>query len=263
MVIFEYQCHPGKKSHNPRFCITFHIKNEPLAKRLLGFIDYGHIRYKPKNNACVLVISPVKGLKKIINLINGELRTPKIKQVHSLIDWLNKNHSTNINKLCVKVDELNKDSWLSGFIDADGNFYISHTKLENGAKKRKISSRLRIEQRMLDPITKESYISVLTQITQFLGCKLLTRKQISTGNEYYTITASSRKSLLIIINYLDKFPLLSSRYLDFQDWKKAVELILSNKHLTNEGLIKIDFLKSNMNSKRLQFNWDHLDNTSL
>jgi len=70
---------------------------------------------------------------------------------------------------------------------------------------------------MLDPITKESYISVLTQITQFLGCKLLTRKQISTGNEYYTITASSRKSLLIIINYLDKFPLLSSRYLDFQD----------------------------------------------
>jgi hypothetical protein len=28
-------------------------------------------------------------------------------------------------------------------------------------------------------------------------------------------------------------------------------------------LIKIDFLKNNMNSKRLQFNWEHLDNLSL
>lgn len=122
----------------------------------------------------------------------------------------------NINKLCVKKDELNEDSWLSGFIDADGNFYINH-KVEKGAKRRKISCRLRIEQRMLDPITKESYISVLTEITQFLGCKLLTRKQTSTGNEYYIITTSSRKSLFIIINYLNKFPLLSSINLDFKD----------------------------------------------
>jgi hypothetical protein len=75
-----------KKKHNPRFCITFGLKNEPLAKKLLEIIGYGHIRYKPKNNACVLIISPVKGLKKIINYINGELRTPKINQLYNLID---------------------------------------------------------------------------------------------------------------------------------------------------------------------------------
>jgi hypothetical protein len=55
-----------KKRHNPRFCITFGLKNEPLAKKLLEIIGYGFIRYKPKDNACVLVISPVKGLKNII-----------------------------------------------------------------------------------------------------------------------------------------------------------------------------------------------------
>jgi hypothetical protein len=75
-----------KKKHNPRFCITFNIQNEPLAKKLLEIIGYGFIRYKPKNNACVLVISPVKGLKFIIECINGELRTPKIVQLHNLID---------------------------------------------------------------------------------------------------------------------------------------------------------------------------------
>jgi hypothetical protein len=75
-----------KKKHNPRFCITFGLKNEPLAKKLLNIISYGHIRYKPKNNACVLIVSPVKGLNVLIKYINGELRTPKIIQFYNLID---------------------------------------------------------------------------------------------------------------------------------------------------------------------------------
>jgi hypothetical protein len=76
----------AKKKHNPRFCITFNMKNESLAKKLLVIIGYGFIRYKPKDNTCVLVVSPVKGLKFIIKCINGELRTPKIIQLHNLID---------------------------------------------------------------------------------------------------------------------------------------------------------------------------------
>lgn len=248
----------GKK-HNPRFCITFGLKNEPLAKKLLSIIEFGHIRYKPKDNACVLIVSPVKGLKKIVKLINGELRTPKINQLFALIDWLNKSHSSNIKKLPLKKGSINNDSWLSGFVDADGSFSIQHTKVENGAKKRKISCRLRIEQRMLDPITNDSYKNILSEIAMFLECKLLTRKQQSTGNEYYTLAASSRKSLLVIVNYFELFPLFSSKYLDYLDWSKAVKLILSDIHYTDKGIIEIDNLKDNMNNKRTYFNWDHLN----
>jgi len=99
-----------KKKHNPRFCITFSLKNEPLAKRLLDLIGLGFIRYKIKDNTCVLVVSPVVGLKKIVSLINGELRTPKIHQLHKLIDWLNKNHNTNIKKLPLKEGSLSYNS---------------------------------------------------------------------------------------------------------------------------------------------------------
>jgi hypothetical protein len=53
---------------------------------LLEIIGYGFIRYKPKDNACVLVVSPVRGLRKIIECINGKLRTPKIIQLFGLID---------------------------------------------------------------------------------------------------------------------------------------------------------------------------------
>lgn len=75
-------------------------------------------------------------LKRIVNLLNGELRTPKIHQLHALIDWLNKNHSTDITKLPLKNSPLLNDGWLSGFIDSDGSFSVLHTKTENGAKKK-------------------------------------------------------------------------------------------------------------------------------
>ena len=165
----------GSKTHNPRFCITFGLKNEALAKNLLGIIGSGFIRYKSKDNACVLVVSPVIGLKKIVNLINGELKTPKIHQLHSLIDWLNKNHNAQLEKLPLNKDNLENSSWFSGYVDSDGSFSVQYTKTEQGAKKRKISCRLRIEQRMLDPITNDSYYDILNQICLFLNCNLLTR----------------------------------------------------------------------------------------
>jgi len=76
----------NKKTYNPRFCITFGLKNEPLAKKLLEILESGYIVYKPKHNTCVLTISSVKGLTNIVSIINGELRTPKIDQLNKLID---------------------------------------------------------------------------------------------------------------------------------------------------------------------------------
>ncbi len=251
-----------KKKHNPRFCITFGLKNEPLAKKILGIVGSGFIRYKPKNKACVLVISPVIGLKKIVYLINGQLRTPKIHQLNNLIDWLNINHNTKIDKLPLKKGSLANDNWLSGFVDADGSFSVQHTKTENGAKKRKISCRLRIEQRMLDPVTSDSYFSVLNEIALFLSCKILTRKQKSTGNEYYTLTASSTISISIVIDYFSNFSLFSSKYLDYIDWKKIALLMLDNKHYTKESIKLTESVRSEMNTQRTCFNWDHLNELS-
>ncbi|GAA5012326.1 hypothetical protein GCM10025794_00300 [Massilia kyonggiensis] len=76
----------SKKKHNPRFYITFNMKNQPLAKKLVDLIKWGDLRYELKNDACVLVVSSVIGLKKVVELLNGELRTPKIHLLYNLID---------------------------------------------------------------------------------------------------------------------------------------------------------------------------------
>lgn len=252
----------GKK-HNPRLCITFGMKNEPLAKKLLEIIEFARIDYKPKNNACVLTVARVKGLIKAVNLINGRLKTPKINQLYLLIDWLNKAHSLTIPKLPLNDSSLTSDGWFAGFVDADGSFSIQHTKKENGALRNKVSCRLRIEQRMVEPKSNLSYFSILQEISLFLGCNLLTRKQTSTGNVYYSLTASSHKSLVTISNYFSRYPLYSSKYLDYLCWNKAVILILSDQHYKNSNLVEIDFLKSQMNNSRIVFNWDHLNRLSF
>lgn len=247
------------KSHNPRFCITFGLKNEPLAKKLLEILGVGFIRYKNNDNACVIVISSVVGLKKIVSLINGKLRTPKIWQLEALINWLNKNHNTNILLLPLCESSLLSDAWLSGFVDADGSFSVQYTKKEN-ALKRKISCRLRIEQRMFDPTSNHSYHDILNKIATFLLCNLLTRKQSSTGNTYYTLTASSLESVKVIINYFNKYPLYSSKYLDYKDWEIVANLRLNNEHYTENGISKVELAKNSMNNSRTLFKWDHLNN---
>lgn len=253
---------PGKKkAHNPKFCITFGLKNKFLAEKFLEIIGPGFIKYKPKKNACVLVVSSVVGLKKIVNLINGQLKTPKIQQIYDLIDWLNKNHSSEFNKLPLNKNNLGSNSWLSGFVDADGSLSVLYTKPEMGAciaYKRKISCRLRIEQRMLDPNTRKDSSDILNKICIFFNCRLLTRKQKSTGNNYYTLSASSKVSLNIIINYFNEYPLFSSKFLDYKDWEIIAKLILNNQHLTDEGIITVELIRSRINTKRVYFNWDHL-----
>lgn len=246
----------GKK-HNPRFCITFGLKNEPLAKKLFEILESGFIRYKNSDNACVIVISSVAGLKKIVSLINGKLRTPKIGQLEALVNWLNKHHNANILLLPLCQSSLLSDGWLSGFIEGDGSFSVQYTKKEN-AKKRKISCRLRIEQRMIDPHSNNSYFNILNKIATFLLCNLLTRKQSATGNTYYTLTASSLESIKVIINYFCKYPLYSSKYLDYKDWQIVAKWRLNNEHYNEEIIPEIVKIKENMNSKRTYFNWDHL-----
>ena len=119
---------------------------------------------------------------------------------------------------------------------------------------------MRIEQRMLDPITNESYCDILNQICSFLNCNLLTKLQKSTGNRYYTLAATSKVSLTILIRYFNKYPLFSNKYLDYKDWEQVAHLILNNQHLTDEGINTVELVRSRMNTKRIEFNWDHLNN---
>jgi hypothetical protein len=77
----------------PYLAITFPIKDLPLVTYLQEYLG-GSIRHKYKDNALVLTIAARKDLIKVVLLMNGYLRTPKIFEFNKLIEWLNKGSSS-------------------------------------------------------------------------------------------------------------------------------------------------------------------------
>ena len=58
---------------------------------------------------------------------------------------------------------------------------------------------------------------------------------------------NSIKDLAVLIDYLDKYPLLTQKKLDFLLFKQVVEMINRKEHLTTEGLRKIVSIRASIN----------------
>lgn len=246
-----------KHRHNPRFHITFHKKDYPLAKKLMGILGFGFIRHKHKQNACVLTVSEIKAWKLILRHINGKLKTPKISMLHLAIDWLNHHHKVNAIKYDLNSDPISDSAWLAGFIDADGSFHIRNTKQAPQIKKR-IACRFRLEQRIAST-HGESYEQIISAIASYLQIDVKYRKQAKTSRVYYLIDVSSKATRRILNDYLMIYPLYSSKYLDYKDYYAAGCLLDEKNAYSDNGMILITILKSEMNNCRTVFNWDHLN----
>ena len=170
--------------------ITFNIKDKPLAEELLKILGKGSI-VKRKTNSVELRFSAIKTIKRIIDLVNGKFRTPKIDQLFKLIDWVNNKYSdsNSIIKLPLDDSPLYNNSWLAGFIDADGSFYIRYSL-------KTIQCKFYLEQRIIYPKTQESYKSILEQICVYLNVNLVipTKTSLKYKDSYYLIRVENQKS---------------------------------------------------------------------
>jgi hypothetical protein len=86
-------------------------------------------------------------------------------------------------------------------------------------------------------------MALLEKIQDFFGVgQVLRRKD---GAFYYQVT--SLKGLKLIIEHLDKYPLITQKWADFELFKQVVDLMLEQQHLTESGLAKIVNIKASMN----------------
>lgn len=240
---------PGKKAYNPRFNITFNEKDEKLALLIKSWVnDYGFIRYKVREHAVVYTVSNIEGLLIVINLINGKLRSPKIVQFKALIEYLNKHKSLKIEQKPIDNSPLSENSWLAGLSDADSCFDIRYTEGE----KLRIAVRMRIDQRKSDPVTGESYKPLFEKISQFFETTL------GEGEKYLNMTASSVKSIKVILSYFERHTLISSKYLNYKDWEIVANYVINKEQYIKKEEVKK--IKSGMNSLRTIYNWEHLNN---
>lgn len=225
----------GHFSSKQQLVIAFNSLDTHLAYYLKKQIGYGSVQKVKNKNAVLLVVSAIKGIERVINLINGKLRSQsKLDQISNNI--LNHPNFSDINKvinLTLNTSNDLKNLWLAGFSDADASFQI---KLVNREYKNKTEVRLnfQIDQKRND---------LLLLIKEFLGGNIGYRKSQDTYYYGSTSFGSAKK----VINYFDHYHLLSSKHVNYLKWRKAYIIIQNRDHLNEKGLDKISKLKSTMN----------------
>jgi len=248
---------PGGKKLYPRISIVFHLTDKPLALRLIKILGVGTLQLsRSSKNAVELTFSSIKAVVLVIHLINGYIRTPKVQALHRMIAFINVNYPEyHIESLPLDASSLDHNAWLAGFLEGDSSFEIRATE----GKFRRVSITCEISQSRDDLDLFEAYRDIMTKICLFFLAPLPQPYVRDTSRYVWRSRNSSQAGAQVVINYLEQFPLRSSKHLNYLVWKEVHFIIMSKEHLTLEGFNRIKALKGTMNSRRTLFNWDHLD----
>ncbi len=122
-----------KVIHRPKIIIAFNIHDKPLADKLTVDLKVGKVISKPREGHVILQILSKEEVLKIIQLINGYMRTPKIEALHRAIYWINEKDNSSIPYLGLDKSPLDSNGWLAGFTDSDWCFsIIVHNRKKKG-----------------------------------------------------------------------------------------------------------------------------------
>jgi hypothetical protein len=115
----------------------------------------------------LLKVPNLEGLKRVVSLINGYMRSPKIGALYQLIDCLNRQDPTaNLPKQPLDTSPVESNAWLAGFLDSDGCFAIRTTE-KGQTTPRRVSCSCEIEQREIEPSLNSGNIFVMQHIATF------------------------------------------------------------------------------------------------
>jgi len=74
-----------KKEYRPKIIIAFNINDKPLAEKLSTELKVGKVIDRSSAGHVLLQILAKEEVLKIINIINGHMRTPKLEALHRAI----------------------------------------------------------------------------------------------------------------------------------------------------------------------------------
>lgn len=258
-----------KEKTSPKIVFTFGINELKMFEKLQKILNTGSI-YVEKSGAGRYSITNADAVINLINLVNGKFRTPKITALHKAIDNLNMWRNTNLLKLPLDNSNLDSNAWLAGFIDSDGHFSIKLTGNYNSNDSNvrgRVQCVFTINQSELNRVTLESNVPFMTKLAEFFQVNLNYKTENSPifkepafpfGDKKVVFYAQSDRKHYIITTYLTKFPLMTSKHLNYLAFFKGLNYL--GKRLNKEEILEVQALKNSMNNKRTEFNWDHLNN---
>ena len=128
------------------------------------------------------------------------------------------------------------DSWISGFVDGEGCFYVGVNKLSKMTLCYQVLPEFRLVQHKRD-------LKILHRVRESLGVGVVRRNH---GNRF-ELRVRSLRELNKLIEFFELHPLQTKKRNDYMVFKRIVQMMNNREHLTLEGIKKIAVSVSSMN----------------
>ena len=125
--------------------------------------------------------------------------------------------------------------FITGFIDAEGCFFIDVIKNARFKTKWEVQLSFKIELHIKE-------LELLRLIQKFFNVGNI--RIFKDKAAYYV---NSLKDISIIVNHFENYPLVSKKQGDFLLFKSVIQLMTNREHLTEEGLLKIVSIRASLN----------------
>lgn len=132
--------------------------------------------------------------------------------------------------------------WITGFTDGEGSFTIRHIKKDQPGLGYSFQLVFRIAQLSVDS-------ALINTFPEFFGVGYVSTATYN-NTTVTTYTTSSLEAAFVIIKHFEKYPLLTKKSLDFEDWKTVAIMLKNKEHHSPKGFEKILAIKAGMNKGR-------------
>lgn len=254
------------KVWKPKIGIAGHKKDKFFFEWLSRELGYGEIKKWSSPNSLVFFITEEKDIKDFCNRIKYFFRTGKVERMNSLLSYYG------LEPVKIDTSDILDNGWLAGMSDADSNFNViigNRKKAGKVQKVQRINCQWRLELSTTTSNNK-SNLDVCSVLSRSLNTEVMirTRKAMlekSKKLEYHSIMVlcHNEKQQAILIDYFTKYPLLTAKRNDFENWK-SIKFLNDKKLNTNSTEEKIKLveaalkLKNRMNNNNINVNWHHL-----
>jgi LAGLIDADG endonuclease len=149
--------------------------------------------------------------------------------------------------------------WVQTFIDGEGMFYnYLKTELPLTSLNHYPEEKIKVILNSSMEIAQANHdVLILIAIKQFFNGGYIKPKynvsSITECQESRSVNRFILRDTKKIIEFVNKYPMLTKKHLDYLDWKTIVELKNNGEYKSPEGLAKIQEIKGRMNSCRLCF----------
>jgi hypothetical protein len=183
-------------------------------------------------------VQDFQNLTRLIRLFNGNLITiKKEKQFQNWVADFEQRYNYNIIFLEKKPSISVQNAWLSGFFEGDAGFWVKPKDfiLVNKDNSRSYNIKMKFY------LTQKDEKDLLNQIKHLFNIPSdiyqITNK--SSTEKYNRLETSQLKSHLLIIEYLENYPFLGKRHIQFHRWKRVLGYRTKDYPITEKSIMKL------------------------